>query len=205
VDAALGLLDREPRESLTAARVAAAVDAVPAALYRHFESIDDLFDEVLARILQGIEVDPSGESRWEGQLSDWMSAVRRQLLRYPALGPLIGRLGRTSPAWLEVCSVPVEILRRAGVGARDLSGAHLWICELTIALAIQEASLPLDDQIRGARASLGRLSARSRARLEPLLSGPARIKGDRFFAFVVERTVDGVKSLARPRRGARSA
>lgn len=197
VEAAISLLDREPRETLTTARIAAAVDAVPAALYRHFESIDELFDEILARILRPIEVDVLRERGWEQQLSDWMKAVRRQVLRYPALGPLIGRMGRTSPAWLAVSSIPVEILQRAGVGEEQLASAHLWICETTIALAIQEATLSFEDQIRGAEASLDPLPDRSRERLESLLDNLAGLDGDTFFAFVVDRTIEGVRSVSR--------
>lgn len=200
VEAALGLLDREPDESLTAARVAAAVDAVPAALYRHFESIDDLFDEVLARVLGDIDVDPPRDTPWEHQLAGWMRSVRSQLLRYPALGPLIGRLGRTSPAWLEVSSVPVEILRRAAVDENRIAAAHLWICELTIALAIQEATLSLDDQLRGARVSLELVSGRSRARLAPLVRGLEGLEGEAFFTFVIDRTIDGVRRLILPQQ-----
>jgi len=204
VDAAIALLDRAPRESLTASRIAAAVDAVPAALYRHFESIDELFDEILARIFRRIEVDVS-RTTWERQLSDWMQAVREQLLRYPALGPLIGRLGRTSPAWLEVSAIPVDILQRAGVGDADLPRTHLWICETTMALGIQEATLSFADQMRGAEASLEPLSERSRERLETVLAGLAGLDGDAFFAFVVERTIDAVGSLPRKARKGRIA
>jgi hypothetical protein len=47
-----------------------------------------------------------------------MTSLRNHLLRYPAVLPLIGRRGRTSPAWLDAASVLIEILERAG-----LSGA----------------------------------------------------------------------------------
>ena len=72
LDAALALLDRAPREPLTVARIAAEVDAVPAALYRHFASLDELLenksllDETVREQIQrrtaglGIEVESVG-------------------------------------------------------------------------------------------------------------------------------------------------
>jgi AcrR family transcriptional regulator len=53
LEVGLALLDREPGEPLTLSRVAEAVGAVPAALYRHVGSHDELIDGVLACALAG--------------------------------------------------------------------------------------------------------------------------------------------------------
>ena len=63
LDAAMSLLQRAPREPLTVARIAARVDAVPGALYRHFTSLDDLLDGVLARVLAAVQIDVRGPLR----------------------------------------------------------------------------------------------------------------------------------------------
>jgi TetR/AcrR family transcriptional regulator, tetracycline repressor protein len=110
LEAALALLGREPGEPLTVARIAAQVDAVPAALYRHFASLDELLDGVLGRVLGGVELQIRRRASWREQVRDWMTSVRSQLLRYPAVLPLLGRRGRTSPAWLDVASVLIGIL-----------------------------------------------------------------------------------------------
>ena len=97
LDASVGLLDRAPRVPLTVTRIAAEVGAVPAALYRHFASVDDLLDGVLGRVLGGVELEVRKRARWPAQVGDWMTALRNHLLRYPAVLTLIGRRGRTSP------------------------------------------------------------------------------------------------------------
>jgi AcrR family transcriptional regulator len=196
LEAALALLEREPDEALGVARIAAEVGAVPAALYRHYASLDELLDGVLGRVLGGVELEIRGRAPWPEQVRDWMTSVRRQLLRYPAVLPLLGRRGRTSPAWLDVASVLIGILERAGLSGGDLARAYLWILETTCGIAMQEASLPLPEQIENARASLAEMSPEGRARMAKLGSHLMRLDGDAFFAFVTDRVVDALVALA---------
>jgi TetR/AcrR family transcriptional regulator, tetracycline repressor protein len=200
LDAALALLERAPRESLTVARVAAEVDAVPAALYRHFASLDELLDGVLARVLAAVRAAPVRKrAAWPAQIGDWMTTLRRELLRYPQVLRLIGRRGRTSPAWLEAVAAPLEILERAGLRGAQLARAHLWLTETTIALVVQEAALSLPEQIRGARAALREVAPARRAALSPLLARLGTIDADEMFAFVVDRTVVALADLVEHR------
>jgi hypothetical protein len=118
-----------------------------------------------------------------------MTALRNQLLRYPAVLPLIGRWGRTSPAWLEVAAAQIRILEGAGLQGAQLARAHLWVTETTIGIVMQEASLSLPDQIRGARASLSEMSETGRALLAPLIPHLAALDADALFEFVVDRTL----------------
>jgi AcrR family transcriptional regulator len=199
LDAALSLLEREPREPLTAARIAAEVGAVPAALYRHFASLDELIDGVLGKVLGAVELDIRRRAAWPGQVRDWMTSLRDHLLRYPAVLPLIGRRGRTSPAWLDVAAVQIGILERAGLSGARLARAHLWIIETTMGIVMQEASLSLPDQIENARASLAEMSSAGRARFAPLVPHLAKLDGDAFFAFVADRTIAALVGLAEHR------
>jgi AcrR family transcriptional regulator len=195
LDAALWLLERSPREPLTVARIAAEVDAVPAALYRHFENLDDLLDSVLGRVLGAAPLEIRRRAGWQEQVRDWMSSVRAHLLRYPAVLSLIGRRGRTSPRWLDAMAELVAILERGGLRGAQLARAHLWIAETTIGLVMQEASLSLPDQIEGARASLAEMSEAARARLAPLVPHMAKLDGDTFFAFAADRTLAALALL----------
>jgi TetR/AcrR family tetracycline transcriptional repressor len=195
LDAAVALLDRAPREPLTVARIATEVDAVPAALYRHFASVDDLQDGVLGRVLGGVDLESRRRARWPARIRDWMTALRSQLLRYPTVLTLIGRRGRTSPAWLDVAAAQIRILEDASLRGARLARAHLWVTETTIGIVMQEASLSLPDQIRGARASLSEMSEPGRARLAPLMPHLAALDADDLFEFVVDRTIAALAEL----------
>lgn len=196
VQAALALLARAPEQPLTVARIAAEAGAVPAALYRHFASLDELLDGVLGAVLGSLDGEIRRRAGWPEQVRDWMTALRGHLLRYPAVLPLLGRRGRTSPAWLDAASLLVGILERAGLAGPTLAYAHLWILETTVGVVMQEASLSVPEQIRSARASLATMSDAGRARLAPLLPHLARRDGDAHFAFVVARTLDALRALA---------
>src|SRR5262249_29083297 len=137
---------------------------------------------------------------WPEQVRDWMVSVRGHLLRYPAALRIIGRRGRTSPSWLDAVSSQIEILERAGLSGAMLARTHLWITETTMGLVMQEASLALDEQIAGARASLAEMSDEGRARLAPLMPHLARLRADAFFAFAADRTIAALVALV-PRSG----
>jgi AcrR family transcriptional regulator len=195
--AALALLEREPEEPLSVARIAVEVEAVPAALYRHFASLDELVDAVLDHLLGSVALEIRRHAPWQGQLRDWMASLRSHLLRYPALLPLLGRRGRTSPAWLDVASVLIGILEQAGLSEGTLARAYLWVLETTSGLVMQEASLSLREQIENARASLPEMSPEGRARMAKLGQHLVRLDGDAFFPFVTDRTVAALEALAR--------
>jgi AcrR family transcriptional regulator len=199
LDAALALLEREPGEPLTVARIATEVDAVPAALYRHFASLDELRDGVLGRVLGTDELEIRPRAAWPEQVRDWMTSVHGQLLRYPAVLPLLGRRGRTSPAWLDASSVLIGILERAGLAGADLARAYLWILETTCGIAMQEASLSLPDQIESARASFAEMSPVGRARMAKLGRHLTMLDGDAFFAYVADRTIEALVALVEAR------
>jgi len=192
LDAGLALLEREPREPLTLARVADEVGAVPAALYRHVGSHDELLDGVLGRVLEGIELEIRPRARWPEQMREWMTSLRRHLLRFPAVLSLIGRRGRTSPPWLEVTAVLTGILARSGLRGAALARAQLWVAEATMGVILQEASLPLREQIEAARAALGEMSEEGRRHLAPMLAELATIDADAHFAFIADRTLAGL-------------
>lgn len=199
VDAVIALLEREPRAMPTIARIAHEIGAVPAALYRHFDGQDDLFDQILARVLASSEPQADESAPWQRQLATWMQGLRRHLLKYPAVIALIGRSGRTSPAWLDASSALVEILAGAGLAGRELAITYLWVLETTVGLVWQESVMPLPEQIANANASRQALSDRSRARFAPIEKEMAKIDGEVFFAAAIERTTAAIE-LGRTRR-----
>jgi AcrR family transcriptional regulator len=204
LDAGLALLEREPDEPLTLGRVAEDVGAVPAALYRHIGSLDALLDGVLGRVVEGIRFEIRARAPWQDQVRAWMTATRAQLLRYPAVLPLITRRGRTSPPWLEAVAVLVAILQRAGLEGRELARAELWIAQTTVGIALEEAALPLPDQVAAARSALPELKPEARAALAPLFPRMAEIDADAHFEFCTERTLVALADLVRAPRRSRS-
>jgi len=189
LEAGLALLEHAPEEPLTLSRVAEEVDAVPAALYRHIGSHDELLDGVLGLVLEGIPFEIRRRASWRSQVREWMTCVRAHLLRYPAVVSMIGRRGRTSPAWFDATDVLIEILEKAGFRGAELARAYLWVAEATMGCIVNEASIPYADQIEGARNALTEMSENARKRQAPLLPHLSAIDDDAFFALITERTI----------------
>lgn len=187
LDAALAVLEREPNTPPTVASIATQAKAAPAALYRHFDSLDELLDSLLARVLLDEEDTPVAGETWEAELADWMGRLRNRLLRYPALLRLIGQSGRTSPAWLEASSSLVELLQRAGLKPSELAPTYLWVLETTVGLVMQEVALPFADQLENARQSRNELSENARARFAVIAPELECLDSERFFSFFVQQ------------------
>jgi AcrR family transcriptional regulator len=195
LEAGLALLARAPGEPLTLSRVAEEVDAVPAALYRHVGSHDELIDGVLALALEGIRFEIRRRAGWRTQVRDWMTGLRAHLLRYPAVVSLIGRRGRTSPAWFDASSVLLEILERAGLRGSALARAYLWIAETTMGAIVTEATIPFSDQIEAARKALPEMSEDARRRHAALMAHLSAVDADGFFDLFVDRTIAALADL----------
>lgn len=206
LEAGLALLEREPEVPLTLSRVAEEVGAVPAALYRHVGSHDDLVDGVLRAVLGGIRFQIRRRAGWASQVRDWMLCVREHLLRYPAVVSLIGRRGRTSPAWFDATGVLVEILEKGGLQGARLAEAHLWVAEVTMGCIVTEASMPYAEQIDGARNALPEMSDEALERHAPLLSHLAALDSDAYFALIADFAIAALvhRSGASATRRARS-
>lgn len=206
LEAALALLERFPEEPLTLSRVAEEVDAVPAALYRHVGSHDELLDGVLGLVLDGIRFEIRRRASWRSQVHDWMTSVRAHLLRYPAVVSLIGRSGRTSPAWFDATGVLVDILEKAGMRGAGLAHAYLWVAEVTMGCVVNEPTLSYADQVEAARNALTELAEDARRRHAPLVPHLSALDPDAFFELMAEHAiaaipeVSGAASARKPRR-----
>jgi AcrR family transcriptional regulator len=197
LEAGLALLERDPAQPLTLSRVAEAVDAVPAALYRHVGSHDELLDGVLGLVLEGIRFEIRRRASWPSQVRDWMTCVRAHLLRYPGVVALLGRRGRTSPSWFDATNVLIEILEKAGLRGAALARAYLWVAEVTMGCVVNEASIPYTEQIAGARNALPEMAEDARKRHALLLTHLAALDGDAFFSLVADRAIAALPELAR--------
>lgn len=197
LEAALELLERSPEEPLTLSRVAEEVDAVPAALYRHVGSHDELLDGVLSLVLDGIRFEFRRRANWRSQVRDWMTSVRAHLLRYPAVVSLIGRSGRTSPAWFDATSVLVDILEKAGMRGAGLAHAYLWVAEVTMGCVANEATLSYADQVEAARNALAEMGEDARRRHAPLVPHLAALDADAFFELMAGHAIAAIPEVSR--------
>jgi AcrR family transcriptional regulator len=202
----LALIEREPHGLPTLQRIVDELDVVPSALYRHFESRDDLMGAVFAFALGDLELEIPGDREWPERVREWMRAVYADLVRYPPLlHTMLDESGRTVSAWQVAITRLLGAMEGSGLGGERLALAALYVAESVVGLVMQQAPAPLSEYLAAARRGLARVSEPDRARLARLLSDASGLDSDALVEFAIDRTVASLRELAREpqRAGAR--
>jgi AcrR family transcriptional regulator len=194
VEAAIELLERDPHEPLTIARVADAVGLAPMTLYRYFDDRAELLGAIVRTVRAGrdpVAVDP--DRPWQEQVAAWMTSVRDQIVRYPQLLQFTAEGGHQD--WLVDGAELVAVLERLGDwDDGELARAHYWVSATTLAHAIIEANRPPEAHTSAMYAELGHLPEEAAARMARVIPGLAALHDDSF-RLVVERTVAALEPM----------
>jgi AcrR family transcriptional regulator len=197
--AALGLLDREPPEALTMAKVAAALGTAPMSLYTHVRSREDLLDGAAALALGGLDIAIPARGSWQARVRAWAHALRAHVRGRPQVLQLIRHGTRLSAPWLHVRAALVRALAPAGLRGRVLADAERWIMQAILGALLLEQMTPRALSVEGdpfaAFAAVERLAPVDRAVLEPLLAHMAGHDRDSFFDYGLERVIAALVPL----------
>lgn len=115
---ALRLVDEQGFGRLTMRNLAARLDVVPMALYRHVASKQELVDAVFDLATSTIEL-PDASLDWRRGLESLARSIRLHLLEHPAIA--VGILGRPAlgPAALDIAEYGYMVMRNAGFSDAD--------------------------------------------------------------------------------------
>lgn len=202
--AALRLLEREPPEAVTMAKVAAVLGTAPMSLYTHVRSRDDLLDGAAALALGDLDIAIPVQGSWQTRLRAWAHAVRAHVVRQPQVLQLVRRGSRLSAPWLHVRAALVRALAPAGLPPRMLADAERWIMQTVLGALVLERMTPAALSVEGdpfaAFAAVEQLAGEDRAALAPLLPHMTGHDRDSFFDYGLERVIAGLEPLAARRR-----
>ena len=120
----------------------------------------------------------------------------------PILVHLIGRRGRTSPAWLDASSALIGIFQGAGLRGAALARAYLWVAEITMGVGVNEAMVPFAEQIEAARNAHAQMTPEARQRHEAVFGPLSAMDGDDFFDLVADRTIAAIAEWVEKRGSA---
>jgi TetR/AcrR family tetracycline transcriptional repressor len=195
VRAAVELLEQEPAEPLTMARVAEAVGLAPMTLYRYFEDRDALMNAIARAVVEARPpIDVADEAPWQDHVRAWMVSIRDNLVRYPQLLHLAA--SGTYQGWLVDGAELLAILERAGRWDDDqLVRAHYWVSATTLGHAMIEATRPPRPPTAELYAELGRLPDDSAAEMARLIPALARLHDDAF-SLAVDCTIAALEPMA---------
>jgi AcrR family transcriptional regulator len=117
-DEALRLVDEQGLGRLTMRNLAARLDVVPMALYRHVANKQELVDAVFDLATSTIEL-PDANLDWRSGLASLAHSIRGHLLEHPAIA--VEMLGRPTlgPAALDIAEYGYRAMRSAGFSDAD--------------------------------------------------------------------------------------
>lgn len=164
LDAALTLLDRDGAEAFTMRGLAQQLGVGTMAVYSHFRGKDEISDAVAQRLLDTVELPPSGSKDPRSELREVCLGVYRLLTEHPsALELLAGRPMRGDDA-IALIDRMLGLLRRAGLCGSDAASAHVALMQYIVGSALwntRRARALCEEGVRD----------RLRARIDALPSG----------------------------------
>jgi len=194
VRAAIELLERDPHEPLTMARVAEAVGLAPMTLYRYFEDREELMNATARAVVEARQpVAVDDEAPWQEHVRAWMVSIRDNLVRYPQLLQLTASGGYQG--WLHDGSELLAVLESLGDWDDDeLARAHYWVSATMLGHALIEASRPPRAPTAEMYAELGSLSDDAASEMARVIPGLARLH-DQSFALAVDCTIAALEQM----------
>jgi AcrR family transcriptional regulator len=142
VETGLALLAERGVDGLAMRGLADALGTAPMSLYRHVRSKDDLLQAIVAIVLARHEFALPRRGPWTKRAEAWMHALRRQLVRSPAVVSILMQHGHYAPALLRATDVLLRILRDAGFEGADAVRASREIMWSTLGFVSSEIRGP---------------------------------------------------------------
>jgi AcrR family transcriptional regulator len=134
VEAALHLLSETTPDRFTLAPLAKSLNATTMSLYTYFESREALLSAVAEHVFSLLEESPPTE-RWQDQIYNWLSTLKRHLDRYPAAIELMAYEDNPiTPAWFKTLMPVVELLNKQGLAGPRLAFVMDWFQSTALGL-----------------------------------------------------------------------
>ncbi len=168
---ALAIISAGGAAALSMRALATRLGVVPAALYRHVGSKEQLYDLVLDRVLAEVDCQADPALPWTGQVTALARRLRAVLEDHPGIAALLQTRDPVSPASLALAEAFLAPLHAAGLPGRQAAalaavGAYAWADDRD-----QRFTASLDTLIAGLQATL---RPRTRDASQPTQTGPAR-------------------------------
>ena len=143
LETAISRADQGGLEALTMRTLAEELGVVPAALYRHVASKDDLIDAMVDVVFTEIGV-PSGSGDWKTAMRRMAVSVREALSRHRWAIGLMETRRRGGPANLRHHDAVIGRLRAAGFSPAMTAHAHSLLNSYVYGFALTAMNLPFE-------------------------------------------------------------
>jgi AcrR family transcriptional regulator len=147
---ALAVIAEEGLGALTMRALAARLGVVPAALYRHVRSKEQLQDLVIDGVLAEVDYQGDGSPAWTVQLKTLAQRLRTVLEAHPGVAGLLKARDPLGPHSLELAEAFLRPLRAAGFADRDAGLAYFAVVDYVLGFEAGGSTSANEQRVRDA-------------------------------------------------------
>src|SRR3984893_4217615 len=145
---ALAIISAEGAAALSMRALATRLGVVPAALYRHVGSKEQLYDLVLDRVLAEVDCQADPALPWTGQVIALARRLRAVLEDHPGIAALLQTRDPISPASLALAEAFLAPLHAVGLPGRQAALAFRLIYDYTLGFALSDPTSPGEQRVQ---------------------------------------------------------
>ncbi len=145
---ALAIISAGGAAALSMRALATRLGVVPAALYRHVGSKEQLYDLVLDRVLAEVDCQADPALPWTGQVTALARRLRAVLEDHPGIAALLQTRDPVSPASLALAEAFLAPLHAAGLPGRQAALAFRLIYDYTLGFALSDPTSPGEQRVQ---------------------------------------------------------
>ncbi len=145
---ALAIISAGGAAALSMRALATRLGVVPAALYRHVGSKEQLYDLVLDRVLAEVDCQADPALPWTGQVTALARRLRAVLEDHPGIAALLQTRDPVSPASLALAEAFLAPLHAAGLPGRQAALAFRLIYDYTLGFALSDPTSPSEQRVQ---------------------------------------------------------
>jgi len=202
---ALAVISADGAAALSMRALATRLGVVPAALYRHVGSKEQLYDLILDGVLAEVDCQNDPALPWAGQVTALARRLRAVLEDHPGIAALLKTRDPVSPASLALAEAFLAPLQAAGLPGRQAALAFRLIYDYTLGFALSDRTSPSEQRVQD---SATRAELHSFLRSLPASRFPALAAlgayawaddRDQRFTASLDALIAGLRATLRPR------
>jgi AcrR family transcriptional regulator len=202
---ALAIVSAHGAEALSMRTLATRLGVVPAALYRHVRSKEQLYDLILDGVLAEVDCRADPALPWTGQVTALAHRLRTVLEDHPGIAALLKTRDPLSPHSFALAEAFLAPLHAAGLPDRQAALAYRLIYDYVLGFSLSDRTSPGEQRVQdtATRAELHAFLRSLPASRFPVLSALGAYAWaddrDQRFTASLDVLIAGLRSTLRPR------
>ena len=139
IDAAAAIVAERGYGGLNMRAIAERCDVATMTLYRHVRTKEDVLGALANRLLERLELPPSGGGKdWREDIATVLGSMHALLVSHPELAEIVARQHINGEAAYSAAEPVLDALRRAGIEGDAAASAFAALVAFTVGFALQQ-------------------------------------------------------------------